>query len=67
MNLKSTRKDRPFDLNTIQILSNPSIQKFPIQVLVRGKLIGGKRFKREWIWLSNDEYRDIKLRELFVQ
>jgi hypothetical protein len=58
------RVNKHFNLNTIEIISIQSSKGYPIKVLVRGKLIGGKRFKRDWIWLNQDEHRHIKLREL---
>ena len=58
---------RRFNLNTITILQTPNSNKYPIKVFVKGKLIGGKRFKRDWIWLNQDEHRHIKLRELELE
>lgn len=50
-----------FDLKTVTILSTYG-ESFPMKVLVKGKYIGGKRWKRGFIYLDKDEFRDIQLR-----
>lgn len=55
-----------FNLNTIKILnevaSTPSGRVTECKVI--GKYIGGKRWKRGTIYLTHQELRDIRLREL---
>ena len=55
---------RPFNLNTVKILSIANQTNSSVYALVIGKVIGGNRLKRRWIYLSKEDYRDIKLREL---
>jgi len=54
---------KQFNLNTVTILQTENTVQYPIKALVKGKLIGGKRWKRTWIYLNKDEHRHIKLKE----
>jgi hypothetical protein len=54
---------KQFNLNTVTILQTENTGQYPIKALVKGKLIGGKRWKRTWIYLNKDEHRHIKLKE----
>ena len=55
-----------FNLNTVKILnevvSTPSGRITECKVI--GKYIGGKRWKRGTVYLTQSELREIKLREL---
>lgn len=54
-----------FNLNTVQILkeNNRNSSKL-IECKVIGKYIGGKRWKRGTVYLTQSELREIRLREL---
>lgn len=54
---------KTFDIKTVTILSVCD-KNFPIKVLVKGKYVGGKRWKRGFIYLNKDEFREIQLNKL---
>jgi hypothetical protein len=53
-----------FNLNTVTILNEINKSGGIIKCKVIGKYIGGKRWKRGTVYLTQGELREIKLREL---
>jgi hypothetical protein len=53
-----------FNLNTIKILNEVVSTGRITECKVIGKYIGGKRWKRGTVYLTQGELREIKLREL---
>lgn len=56
-----------FNLNTVTILKRVNTIPLPGGVnkyFVKGKLIGGKRWKRDYTLLSTDDIRHIKMKNL---
>ena len=56
---------KSFDLKTVTLLLVIMANKeFPVKALVKGKYIGGKRWKRRYISLTKEEYREVKLNNI---
>lgn len=60
-------KMKSFNLNTITILKQTTTNPKPDGIhkyLVKGKLIGGKRWKRDYAYLSLEDIRHIKMNNI---
>ena len=54
-----------FNLRTITIIRKHN-NSFPMKVDIKGKLIGGKRWKRATIYLNKDEFREVQLNQILL-
>lgn len=60
-------KMKSFNLNTITILKQITTIPLPGGIhkyLVKGKLIGGKRWKRDYAFLSVEDIRHLKIKNI---
>jgi hypothetical protein len=58
-----------FNLNTVTILKQITTTQLPGGIhkyLVKGKLIGGKRWKRDYALLSLEDIRHIKMNKIGI-
>lgn len=56
-----------FNLNTVTILNEINKSGGITKCNVIGKYIGGKRWKRGTVYLSQQQLREVRLRELLIK
>lgn len=56
-----------FNLNTVTILNEINKSGGTTKCNVMGKYISGKRWKRGTIYLTQQELREVRLRELLIK